>query len=190
MTRFNASYSFVAMTARASVFFDTKRRFNLRWLCFRVLVEVLLASGMRISETLVLTRSAVNFQTGEAEIIGKGNRQRTVFFTPRALGWLKEYLNRRSDRSERLFALPNGAEIRYDVVRIWFRRVRRRAELKKVVTAHILRHTCATTLLFNGCPIGHIKEILGHDRLETTCRYYLGVDKTAAKEAQRKYLSF
>jgi hypothetical protein len=53
-----------------------------------------------------------------------------------------------------------------------------------------LRHTMATTLLFNGCPIGFIKEILGHDNLETTCQYYLGVDKKAAKEAHRKYLSF
>ena len=44
----------------------------------------------------------------------------------------------------------------------------------KPVTAHMLRHTVATTLLFNGCPIGHIKEILGHDRLITTCNFYLG----------------
>ena len=62
--------------------------------------------------------------------------------------------------------------------------------LLKNVTPHILRHTMATTLLFNGCPIGFIKEILGHDNLETTCQYYLGVDKKAAKEAHRKYLNF
>jgi integrase/recombinase XerD len=58
------------------------------------------------------------------------------------------------------------------------------------VTPHILRHTAATQLLFNGCPVGHIKAILGHERLETTCRYYLGLDQRAAKEAHRKYLSY
>src|SRR5437867_135410 len=68
--------------------------------------------------------------------------------------------------------------------------VRGRAGLVKTVTAHILRHTCATILLFNGCPIGHIKEILGHERLITTCQYYLGVDKKAAKDAHRKFLQF
>ena len=56
----------------------------------------------------------------------------------------------------------------------------------KPVTAHMLRHTVATTLLFNGCPIGHIKDILGHDRLITTCNFYLGADKRAAKMADKK----
>ena len=45
-------------------------------------------------------------------------------------------------------------------------------------------------MLFNGCPIGHIKEILGHEDLVTTCKFYLGVDKRAAKEAHSKYLDF
>ncbi len=170
--------------------YDKKRRFNLRWLCFRALVEVLLATGMRISEALRVQRLVVNFETGEAEIVGKGNKQRTIFFTPRAIGWIKEYINRRSDASEWLFVLPSGRSIRYDTVRKWFRRACQRAGLKKKVTPHILRHTCATTLLFNGCPIGHIKEILGHERLITTCEYYLGEDKKAAKDALRKYLQF
>lgn len=166
------------------------KRLNVRWLGCRSLMEVLLATGMRISEALSLKRADINFETGEANVIGKGNKERTVFFTPRALGWVKEYVNRRRDSSEWLFVFPTGRKVGYDAVRTWFRRTRARARLQKKVTAHILRHTCATTLLFNGCPIGHIKEILGHDRLETTCRYYLGVDKTAAKEAHRKYLSF
>jgi site-specific recombinase XerD len=170
--------------------FDKNHRFNLGWLGFRSLVEVLLSTAMRISEALSVKRADINFETGVAQIIGKGNKQRSVFFTPRALGWIKEYVNYRSDDAEWLFVLPDRRPLPYEVVRTRFRTIRRLAGLHKVVTPHILRHTCATTLLFNGCPIGHIKEILGHDRLETTCRYYLGVDKTAAKEAHRKYLSF
>ncbi len=78
----------------------------------------------------------------------------------------------------------------YDTIKSVFRRVAQRAHLRKKVTAHVLRHTVATTLLFNGCPIGHIKELLGHERLDTTCRYYLGVDVRAAQEAHRKYLRY
>ena len=48
----------------------------------------------------------------------------------------------------------------------------------------------ATTLLFNGCPIGHIKVALGHERLDTTCRYYLGLDLRAAKEAHQEFLKY
>jgi site-specific recombinase XerD len=48
----------------------------------------------------------------------------------------------------------------------------------------------ATTLLFNGCPIGHIKELLGHERLDTTCRYYLGLDTRAAKAAHQQFLRY
>jgi hypothetical protein len=46
------------------------------------------------------------------------------------------------------------------------------------------------TVWLNGCPIGHIKTILGHERLETTCRYYLGLDQRAAKAAHQKYLEY
>src|ERR1035438_8650154 len=69
-----------------------------------------------------------------------------------------------------------------------FRRFRRLIRFPKPVTAHMLRHTVATTLLFNGCPIGHIKDILGHDRLITTCNFYLGADKRAAKKAHGDFL--
>src|SRR6266851_5576943 len=67
------------------------RSFDMKWLCFRALVEVLLGTGMRISEALSLSRSAINMQTGEAMIIGKGKKQRGVFFSARALNWVREY---------------------------------------------------------------------------------------------------
>jgi site-specific recombinase XerD len=165
-------------------------RIRLRWLTFRSLVEVLLGTGMRVSEVLSIERSSLRLETGEAKIVGKGSRERTVFFTPRALAWTKEYLNRRKDSGALLFVQPNGRPLGYDTVRSWFRTVRRLSGLQTKVTAHMLRHTCATILLFNGCPMGHIKEILGHRRLITTCQYYLGVNKEAAKEAHTKYLRF
>jgi site-specific recombinase XerD len=166
------------------------RSFNMHWLCFRALVEVLLGTGMRISEALSLRRSSLDMATGEATILGKGHRERVVFFSPRALNWVKEYLTRRGDSADVLFTVCKGRPLTRETAVTWFRRFRQESGIKKKVTAHVLRHTVATRLLFNGCPIGHIRDILGHEHLETTCKYYLGTDKRAAKDAHAKYLDY
>ena len=63
--------------------------------------------------------------------------------------------------------------------------------MSKQVYPHMLRHTMATTLLANGCPIGHIRSLLGHEHLTTTCKYYLGIIAEAdVKAAHAKYLSY
>lgn len=171
------------MTARGKVCLDGLR--------FRVLVEALLGSAMRISELLSLDRQQIDFENREAKIIGKGNKERVVFFSERATEWLGRYLAARTDHHPALFSCRNGKS-RLKQPDIWrpFGRYRRLARLTKPVTPHLLRHTAATQLLFNGCPIGHIKEILGHERLETTCRYYLGLDHSAAKQAHARFLVY
>ena len=58
----------------------------------------------------------------------------------------------------------------------------------RYVDSRLRRHTVATNLVFNGCPIFHVKEILGHERLDTTCKCYLDVDKELEKKARREYL--
>jgi integrase/recombinase XerD len=158
---------------------------------FRVLVEVLLGTGMRIGEVLSLNRKAINWEKKEAKIIGKGNKERRVFFTERSLHWLRRYIEWRKDDHEAVFVTkkPYNRLNRDDVWR-FFARHRKLAKIDKKLTPHILRHTVATNLVFNGCPIVHVKEILGHERLDTTCKYYLGVDKEQAKKAHRQYLQF
>lgn len=158
---------------------------------FRALVETLLGSAMRIGEVLSLDRNSVDFAAREATIVGKGNKQRSVFFTERAVCWLQEYLRARADDHPALFATLDG-RARLSRADIWrpFARYRKLGGIEKRLTPHLLRHTAATQLLFNGCPIGHIKEILGHERLETTCRYYLGLDHRAAKQALHQYLIY
>jgi integrase/recombinase XerD len=158
---------------------------------FRALVEALLGTAMRISELLSLDRDNVDFARREARIIGKGNKERTVFFTVRALHWISRYLGVRTDAHPALFVRQDGQE-RLKRPDIWrpFTRYRKLAGINKNITPHLLRHTAATQLLFNGCPVGHIKEILGHERLETTCRYYLGLDHRAAKLAHEQFLVY
>ncbi|MHB8871036.1 MAG: tyrosine-type recombinase/integrase [Candidatus Doudnabacteria bacterium] len=169
---------------------DSRKHVLMIGLRFRVLVEVLLGTGMRISEALSLNRDTVDFEKAEAKIIGKGNKERTVFFSSRSLDWVKYYLSKRKDNEEALFVTSWFSRLKTVDVSKLFRTHRKRAGIVKKLTPHILRHTVATTLLFNGCPIAHVKEILGHERMETTCRYYLGVDKRKAKEAHKVYLNF
>lgn len=159
---------------------------------FRVLVEVLLGTGMRIGEALSLNRKMINWEKREAKIIGKGNKERTVFFTQRSLNWVSKWLESRKDTHEAIFITRMANPTRLDRNDIWrfFARHRKLAKIQKKLTPHILRHTVATNLVFNGCPLVHVKEILGHERLDTTCKYYLGVDKEQAKKAHKQYMNF
>ena len=168
---------------------NTRKITSLR---FRAIVEVLLGTGMRISEVLSLKLKMINWERREAKIVGKGNKERTVFFTKRSLEWMRKYIERRSDGFEYVFVTNGRIPRKLGTGDIWryFGAARKRAKIEKKVTPHILRHTVATNLVFNGCPIVHVKEILGHEKLDTTCKYYLGVDKEQAKKAHRDYLNF
>ena len=155
----------------------------------RTLTEVLLGTGMRISEALSLDRNDINWESREAMVVGKGDKQRTVFFSKRAEHWLKEYLKSRNDDNPALFVAlgDNRRWARFDIAE-QFRGYARRAGLAKRVTPHLLRHSMATVMLSNGCDIRYIQEMLGHADIQTTARYYLGTDKKAVKAAHEKYL--
>jgi integrase/recombinase XerD len=152
---------------------------------------MLLATGMRISEALRLNRNDVDFEKREAMVLGKKNKPRTVFFTERSLEWLSKYLALREDSDSALLVCNDHTRLTADSVISMFRYTKKVAGLTSPITPHILRHTMATMLLRNGCPIGYIKELLGHTDLQTTCRYYLGtLDHGDVKKAHNKYLSF
>lgn len=170
-------------------FIGTIKTHTMTGLRFRTLVEVLLGTGMRIGEALSLNRDSIDWENKQAKIIGKGNKERMVYFTDRSLKWIEKLMESRSDAHEAIF-ITKGEPRRLSTGDIWrfFGRHRVLAGIKKPITPHILRHTVATNLIFNGCPIIHVKEILGHEKLDTTCQYYLGVDKEKAKAAHIKYL--
>ncbi|HLM83732.1 MAG TPA: tyrosine-type recombinase/integrase [Candidatus Bathyarchaeia archaeon] len=169
---------------------DIKPIYGLR---FRTLVEVLLASGMRISEALSLNRDSIDYVQREAKIIGKGNKERAVFFSEEAMGWIQKYLSARLDKNKAMF-ITTGKKPRrlrnQDLTR-YFKRQRMIAGINKKVTPHCLRHCFASHLAFNNCPFTEIKTLLGHERLDTTIRYYVGLgDKEKAKVAHQKYLRY
>jgi site-specific recombinase XerD len=169
---------------------DMKKLYGLR---FRTLVEVLLGTGMRISEALSLDRTSVDFQTRECLVIGKGSKQRTIFFTEESISWIRQYLERRIDKNSALFVttgknpkrLTNQDNTRY------FKRQRMIAGINKKVTPHCLRHCFGSHLAFNSCPFTEIKTLLGHERLDTTIKYYVGFqDKERVRQAHEQYLHY
>src|SRR3989442_12496563 len=148
----------------------SQRRLDLKWLCFRTLVEVLLGTGVRISEGLSLKRTSVNFQTEEATIVGKGNKERVIFFSPRSLNWIKEYLIRRKDGGESLFVVgTNGRPLTLSTALVWFRRFREMAGIKKKINGQVVPLTMANNQPFNGWPIGPIKDTFGQRSRITPC---------------------
>jgi integrase/recombinase XerD len=161
---------------------------TLTGLRIRALVEVLLSTGLRISEALSLDRESIDPDTGEAEVIGKGNKSRAVFFSPYCLNWIRRYQERRTDNFPALFTTTGVSPRRLsrnDMSKA-FRRLRMRSGIKKKLTPHLLRHTFCTSLLHHGADIMFIKELAGHQDIQTTARYYLGVDKASLKNALRR----
>lgn len=164
---------------------------GIRGLRQRALIEFLLGTAMRISEALAFNRD-IDWVDGSALIVGKGNKQRKIFITERARYWLKEYLSARIDNNPALFVTygknPKRLQ-RYDLSK-QFKLLAQKAGITKKLTPHILRHTAATIMLQNGCPITYIQELLGHSDIKTTARYYLGTNDKILREAHSKYLKF
>lgn len=122
-----------------------KKGISVHRLRFRTLVEVLLGTGMRISEALSLTKDVINFEKGTAKIIGKGSKERTVFFNERALYWIKFYLEQRQDDNPVIFLNRKGKPLDRGDADTLFKRYAEKSGITKKLTPHILRHTMATS---------------------------------------------
>ncbi len=158
----------------------------------RVLIEVLIATGLRISEALSLDRAPFEKGARELEIVGKGKRERVIFFSDRSLLWIRKYLSLRSDSCPALFITttePPRRLSRNDVSR-FFVELRERAGIEKKLTPHLLRHTFCTNLLHNGVDITFIRDLAGHRDIKTTAKYYLGVDRDSLRKVVRSYLDY
>jgi integrase/recombinase XerD len=157
----------------------------------RTLIEVLLTTGLRISEALSLDRTP--FEAGETEvnIIGKGRKPRAVYFPGATVGWIKRFLRFRADDCPAVF-VTTGIARRWDRNDLskYFKMLKWKAGIDKPLTPHILRHTYCTNLRDNGTDITLIKELAGHQDIQTTAKYYLGVSKQALRDAVRKNLNY
>jgi integrase/recombinase XerD len=158
----------------------------------RALTELLLSTGLRISEALSLRRDVFDTDQQETEIVGKGELKRHVFFSQRCRFWIKQYLNQRYDSNPFLFVttgFPVRKWAREDISRFYIT-IRKKAGITKKLTPHILRHTFCTNLLHHGADITHIKDLAGHQDIQTTARYYLGKDKKVLRQVVDQCLDY
>lgn len=148
------------------------------------LVVLLLQTGSRIGEALSIEIEKIDRSSMEIPIIGKGRKPRSLIILPETLYWIDEYLKVRKSDNKFLFTTLNGqAEWQQTNVGRSFRRYRKMAGITKPVVLHTLRHTAATQWTLKGAPLNLVQYLLGHSRLETTMRYYIGaVEKNLAKQ--------
>ena len=158
----------------------------------RAMLEVLFATGMRISELCNLNRSQID-DTGRIFITGKGRKQRFVYLTPRAKQHLDAYLMTRQDDCPALFIPYAGRNVAKPKRRIStnylqdrIKRYREKLRINVPTSAHSLRHGFATYLAEEGANPAALQILLGHESLDTTTRYVHASDKYA-EETHRKY---
>jgi integrase/recombinase XerD len=158
----------------------------------RVCLELLYASGLRISELLNLKLTDITLDACLLSIIGKGNKQRFVPFGTKARQSIYEYLNQArplllKSRSTPFFIL-NGRGKRLSRSGFWkiMRKYRIKAGIKKRVTPHTFRHSFATHLLEGGADLRAVQELLGHADISTT-QIYTHIDREYLKEIHRLY---
>lgn len=157
-------------------FFQSIGKKTMRDFRFRAFVSVLISTGCRISEALNLKIQEIDWEKREVLIIGKGNKQRKLYFTDWSLICIREYIKRRGYTGEFIF-VAEGKRKRWDRndAERNFRNYRRKLGLPSNFTAHTTRHSFATILMKKGISLGHIQVLLGHSDIQTTSRHYLGI---------------
>lgn len=136
------------------------------------LVEFMYSTGCRVGEVHLLNRNSINWDSRSCVVFGKGSKEREVFFSIKAAIWLKKYLNSRKDADVALFVTQRKPHrLSIDMIRYVVKRVARHSEVDANVYPHKLRHSYATHLLNNGCPMDGIQTLLGHAKIETTMIY-------------------
>ncbi len=156
----------------------------------RVMIELLYATGMRVTELLSLTPESVNLQDGWVRVLGKGSKERLIPVHERAVGLLKQYLTLRARKfpapGPELFLNRRGQSL--SRVSFWrdLSAFGRKAGLKTKLHPHLLRHTFATHLLQGGADLRCVQEMLGHASLGTT-QIYTHLDKSELKKSHAKH---
>ncbi|MFH1225109.1 MAG: site-specific tyrosine recombinase/integron integrase [Candidatus Diapherotrites archaeon] len=138
----------------------------------RLMVELLYSSGLRVSELVKMRTADADLHEGIARVKGgKGNKDRVVILSKDWTSGIKKYLKKKKVQSEFLFSKKNGKQLSSDTMQRIIREAAEKAEIKRHVTPHTLRHSFATHLLEAGENIRKIQELLGHSNLNTTQIY-------------------
>lgn len=171
---------------------------TLKGLRDRTIMELFFSSGMRISELVALNQDQLSMlkdnkkdRTYELSIIGKGNHVRTIFISPRAAEWIRQYLKTRHDVDKPLFTnlrkmSDSSSRLTPRSIQKMIQRCAMLAGVAKKVTPHTLRHTYATDLLEHGADLRSVQELLGHQNVATT-QIYTHITNKRLREIHEKF---
>lgn len=145
----------------------------------RLILEVLYATGIRVSELVNIKLDDIDFSRKEIKVLGKGNKERIDPFGDYCLDSMNNFINdgrkkilqKHKINSDYLIINEHGKNITTRGVEKIIDNIVKKAALKKHVSPHMLRHTFATHLLNEGCDILTVQELLGHESLESTQIY-------------------
>ena len=141
------------------------------------MLELLYATGMRVSELISLSIEDVNLETGFLRCMGKGSKERIIPVSSIALKCLQEYILTAREKllmgkkTKVLFLNRQGNPITRQGFWKIIKRYSKQAGINKKITPHTLRHSFATHLLENGADLRAVQEMLGHADISTTQRY-------------------
>ena len=161
----------------------------------RAILETLFSTGLRVAELAALDRKHLagskTKKDFEMSVIGKGNYPRTVYFSERALYWIKKYLDARTDDDPALFVRfkgPTRSSLRLHVrgIELLVQKYSKLSGIPVLATPHTLRHSFATDLLNNGVDIRMVQEFLGHRHIATT-QVYTHVTSKRLRDIHREF---
>jgi len=152
------------------------------------IIDMLSSTGMRVGEMVTLRREDVNFQERECVVLGKGDKQRTVYFDARTKIHIQKYLNTRNDENPALFISLRDKSKALGIggVENLIRSLGKEAGISKA-HPHKFRRTLATGAIDKGMPIEQVQQLLGHKRIDTTLMYAM-VKQSNVKASHRKYI--
>jgi integrase/recombinase XerD len=166
------------------------------WLRDRAMLELLYATGLRVSELVSLNVSSANLRSDEAYVrcMGKGSKERIVPLYPKAVDILKEYITEGRtkllngpSKEEALFLNRRGERLTRQWVWAVIKAYAKRAGITRPITPHILRHSFATHMLRGGAPLRHLQELLGHSSITTTQVYTHLTNEHLRREYDRSH---
>jgi len=152
------------------------------------MIDLLNSTGMRVGELVKLDIKDINFNERECIVLGKGGKQRRVYFDAKTKIHLQNYLENRTDDNEALFVslLKPHKRLQISGVEIRLRKLGKDLNINKV-HPHKFRKTLATRAIDKGMPIEQVQQLLGHSKIDTTLQYAM-VNQNNVKVSRRKYI--